>query len=525
MFLLLILTGCTQGGMEPLETTSNTVIGTTISNEEGLVNAIIEGSWLVSEYVESALLLDLNPLPEGYNDHVEDNINEITNSVILFNEDTVTKVFPPSEMGFFYETTNDLYFGYKVQLDLEAPIIYASVEHVEFNNPISFIKDGAGNTYIEIDYNFYKINPLSATSLSEENTGQTELSNLQKLIDTKNRFKPSNEVPASQFIDMDYLFLVRENPGIFTDGCMPWYEYALLGSSYDTYEKGINCYNDVNLYFEEWQIGRAYESAKEQYREEVVNQYFRSHIIAFSPDGESVLLKTYINFIAGYLAFYEISGSPYIYQEIISPDMINYTKGLQFVTLETPVMFDENYTFYEIHSLYNYDAIQHTKPYDISVTTDSNDTLYYKKDVNSQGEKCISIYSIADNDLIFQSEGVREYPFMVEILDHRLIAGFESISGISVARDYFEINMGTNESKYLFSLSKEGEFSPDGKYFAFPTSKNGYRGYSIYSLETDELTFIKSYLDDEVGNFQSKNYVYCWVEKDKVEERKELAKK
>lgn len=161
LFLPLILTGCTQEKMERFETTLNTVISTTISNEDELINATIEGSWLISEYVESALLLDLNPLPEGYNDHIGDNINEITNSVILFNEYTVTRIFPPSEMGFFYETSNDLHFGYKVQLDLEAPIVYISIEHAEFSKPINFIQDGAGNTFIEIDYNFYKMKRFS----------------------------------------------------------------------------------------------------------------------------------------------------------------------------------------------------------------------------------------------------------------------------------------------------------------------------------------------------------------------------
>ncbi|MDL2302461.1 hypothetical protein LJC58_08915 [Lachnospiraceae bacterium OttesenSCG-928-D06] len=160
-FLPLILTGCTQEGMESPETTSNTVTETTISNEDELVNATIEGSWLVSEYVESAILLDLNPLPEGYNDHPGDNINEVTNSVILFNKDTVTKFYPPSEMGYFYENPSDLHFGYKVRLDLETPIFYVSMEHVEFNNPISLIQDGVGNTFVEIDYNFYKIKRLS----------------------------------------------------------------------------------------------------------------------------------------------------------------------------------------------------------------------------------------------------------------------------------------------------------------------------------------------------------------------------
>lgn len=58
-----------------------------------------------------------------------------------------------------------------------------------------------------------------------------------------------NEILAGDFTDMQYLFLIQEEVGRFDDAGTPWYEYALLGGSYDTYEKGVNCYEDVNRQF------------------------------------------------------------------------------------------------------------------------------------------------------------------------------------------------------------------------------------------------------------------------------------
>lgn len=101
----------------------------------------------------------------------------------------------------------------------------------------------------------------------------------------------SRPIPES-FIDMDYLVLVQDELGPFSELQPPWYKYALLGSSYDSYEKGVSCYNEVNLLYEKWQIDNKFERLKEENGEERTNYHYRRHIIAFSPDGERILLDT-----------------------------------------------------------------------------------------------------------------------------------------------------------------------------------------------------------------------------------------
>lgn len=367
---------------------------------------------------------------------------------------------------------------------------------------------------------------LSLKVEANENRGQTQ-SNLQKLIEVKRSDEPKKEVLANHFIDMDYLVLVREEMGPFSEVQMPWYEYALLGGTNETYVKGVGCYNEVNLLYERWQVGRDFDKLKERYGEGRTNYYFRRHIIAFSPDAERILLKTYIEPPYGGDALYEIYerahlyGS-YIYQDTVIPDRINFTKGLQFATLDPVGYSKDKFPFYHIDSLSNYYSTQDAKQYYISTITDSNDTLYYKKDVNLQGDKCIGIYSILNDQLIFQSDFIESYPDMIDLLDNKLIVGFAEESNSTYLK-YFEINMETNEAKYQFT-DKKGSFSPDGKYFACPASTSGTQGYSIYSLETGETTYIISYVEDTQPaiNITGKNYVCCWVRKDKVEELKKF---
>ena len=46
-------------------------------------------------------------------------------------------------------------------------------------------------------------------------------------------------------------------------------------------------------------------------------------------------------------------------------------------------------------------------------------------------------------------------------------------------------------------------------------------GYRIYSLETKEIAFIRSYrTDTELSEYSNNNIVLCWVNKDKIEELK-----
>lgn len=97
--------------------------------------------------------------------------------------------------------------------------------------------------------------------------------------------------------------------------------------------------------------------------------------------------------------------------------------------------------------------------------------LHYiiKKDVDPQGNKCIGIYLISDAQLIFQSKAIENDPFLVEIIEKELIAGFSS-------------------------------------------------NFNIYSVVSGENAFIKSYGPRESSpNCPNNNQVYCWGSKDKLE--------
>lgn len=361
-----------------------------------------------------------------------------------------------------------------------------------------------------------------------DNTECAKVSSLQKLLDeieAQWNGEQQKEVPASRFADMDYLFLIQEEVDHFDDGGTPWYEYAILGSSYDTYAKGIDCYEKVNLFFEKWQVDKDFNELKEKFGEGFIKQYYRRHIVAFSPYAERILLKTYIHPPYDIRALYEVyeygrGCKPYIYIDTVNPESVNYTKGIQFATLSTELYANgTTNTFYSIYDL-SMESIQEAKQYDITLITDPNDKFYYKKDINSQGKKCICIYTITDNQLIYQSDSIEEYPGIVDILDNKLMIGFLTNT---YNYSYIEINMETNDIKYLFSSKERGSFSPDGKYFAYPDYNKEDRGYRIYCVATGESVFIKSYgRDTEPPEYLHSNKVCCWVKKEKIEELKKI---
>lgn len=127
-------------------------------NGKDIIKKIFYGEWLVSDYVETVALQDLNPLPEDYNSSPD---KEFKNLKIVFDDSTVINFSGPSELGFVYDDTEDLFLAYQVPLILKGPIIYVCIQHIDFDNEISFIRDSEKNTYIEINYNYYKLKKLS----------------------------------------------------------------------------------------------------------------------------------------------------------------------------------------------------------------------------------------------------------------------------------------------------------------------------------------------------------------------------
>ena len=59
-----------------------------------------------------------------------------------------------------------------------------------------------------------------------------------------------------------------------------WYEYALLGGTCDTYEKGKDYYDKINKLYSKKFTSMYSKEVEQKYSEGVILQFFKRHIIA-----------------------------------------------------------------------------------------------------------------------------------------------------------------------------------------------------------------------------------------------------
>lgn len=92
-------------------------------------------------------------------DVVTDEISKYVGKKFIISSNTVLRVSPPSELGYYYSSAEDLFFGYKVpsEIHFEGEIYYEVLEHRKFDSEIRLMTDAAGNTYLDIDGYFYKV--------------------------------------------------------------------------------------------------------------------------------------------------------------------------------------------------------------------------------------------------------------------------------------------------------------------------------------------------------------------------------
>ena len=355
----------------------------------------------------------------------------------------------------------------------------------------------------------------------EKTDAEIEVSMLEELINGEYKFEAPIFVDAGKFKDMDYMLLVKEGKEYFTHTDV-WYEYALIGNECDTYEKGKSYYNEINNLYKKKQIPTNFEALEREYSEGVIRQFYERHISAFSADGEKVLLKQYVAPFKAEEILYEVYQGknilrPFLYREVLDRTQANYTTNLEYISLRW-----EKDSFYKTHT---HGIEERDMVFSASTITDAKDTVYFKKD----GRR-IMLYSISDNKLVFESDTITLYPHTVTILEDKLIGGYYSKAKCEDdfhCLDYFEIDMNTNESKYLFT-NREGVFSPDGKYLAYAS---GYtlddgpvkveKGYYIYCVDTAEtaffLTRIRDRENDRYIQSDKLNHIICWAKKDGLE--------
>lgn len=98
-----------------------------------------------------------------YGDISEEEIKNETSKYIgkklVISKDTITKVSPPCEWGYEYDTVDDLFFGYKPpsNITFAGKIHYEVLKHNDFDTEIRLMTDGINNAYLDIGGFFYRI--------------------------------------------------------------------------------------------------------------------------------------------------------------------------------------------------------------------------------------------------------------------------------------------------------------------------------------------------------------------------------
>ena len=122
----------------------------------------IAGMWEVVSFAGVGIQSHIDPVPEGYyrsEAEIEEHAAKSLGKVIEIAEETVSAFYSADlPNAFYYDSVEDLFFGYKVPLSLEPPILYINLYHKEFPESINFILDNEGAAYLDIDTGyFYKL--------------------------------------------------------------------------------------------------------------------------------------------------------------------------------------------------------------------------------------------------------------------------------------------------------------------------------------------------------------------------------
>jgi len=374
------------------------------------------------------------------------------------------------------------------------------------------------------------INNQNENSSNTDNIGETNI--FQKMIEDNYSIDEIKFADADSFVGMDYILLTKNKREYFT-ASDAWYEYALLGGVYDSYERGKLIYDEINTFIIGGIFSKDVWGVSSEYGEGFVKQFYQPHIIAFSADGKRVLIKEYIEPFSNERVNYRIYEGleciyDYDYYEIVDRTQANYSTNLKYIS--------------ELRDRSYYKNIREDAGFLLSgiyyeyPITDIRDIMYYKYVLAEEGEMHIEVRNILEDTLFFKTEKLDMYPSAVQILDNKLILGFgNQTSDLTEKSDddtfnylnYFVLDMSNGNINYLFT-KPEGTFSPDLKYFAYSSSytpDNGTRffdkGYYVYEVASKETIFYKSQTRDTEEDYYVEldvvTDIICWVNRSELE--------
>lgn len=326
---------------------------------------------------------------------------------------------------------------------------------------------------------------------------------------------------ASEFRDMEYVALVKQT-GDFYGASEAWYDYAIIGGEIDSYQKGVDYYEKLNVVYSQQREPIGYFSDTEE--QGLIRLLFERHVIKVSTDGTKILCETYLgdyNEDRLYEVF-SMNGKYYQYKYYpgssdYDTDWVNVSNTMNYYMKDRGTNLVDIITG-EKHSIKKAKIIN------------SSDTIFACYSYNENIEDVISfeIYSIKTGEVLYSSPLIQyndsDSIWLEYLCDDYLIFSFwnDQIE-LTDMTNYYKLDFATNEIQYLITSHFSGQFSPDGKYFIYSPYdyhtlleiEGKERGFYIYELESGKTALYSTGKIYE--GFGGSNETVCWINKKGIE--------
>jgi len=260
------------------------------------------------------------------------------------------------------------------------------------------------------------------------------------------------------FSDMEYVLLVRRAVDRFSASEF-WFEYALIGASYTSFDEGQALYENINtLYIIRREPTLMHDTTGnfvEVQEYGLIRRFFERHVIRFSTDGTQVITQTHLSEWS-YPVLYEIFRG--------QDNLANFTDHSWYTHMENitrnfrfKICFEYLFPYVVFKNVYANEKFKILSDGCIILNAEETQVAYI---VRYEEGFFIRVHVVSTNENIFLSDLiVPDRFFSLMHLDDSQIIFRHSFN-------YYKINREDNTITFLFT-KPYGIFSPDARFFAY----------------------------------------------------------
>lgn len=343
------------------------------------------------------------------------------------------------------------------------------------------------------------------------------------------------------FRNMQYVALVKDEAGYYTDGGDAWYDFSFLGGEFSTYQKGKNAYESLNrLYYSKRSVDHDYffprislfNDAKEFFDININPQkaksfadpalkglyslFFERHIVLVSSDASRVLCE----------AFTHDWRDPNLYEVFENSNMLHSFEAPPY-SVDMPRISGNIRFLSSGKRAVNIDTAHQYSISNAEIVFNANEDEYMFVDAgNEAGKYTIKIASLESQALKFsqsiQSENIPQIKFFD---DNQILFSIYTLE--HPYSHYYSLDRISHKLSYIATMP-EGVVSPDGKYLIYTSLQPPYEhdqsgfvelGYYIYNFSSEQTVFYSTNirLDKSVyAGVDDVSHIVCWVDQKKL---------